>query len=87
VKLLLDHNISHKLVARLADVYPASTQTRLLNFGRTNDPQLWRFAKADDFILVTKDGDIARSADDLRRSTTRLRSGPDRSGALRLTRD
>jgi len=35
VKLLLDHNISHKLVARLADIFPDSTQTRLLNFGRT----------------------------------------------------
>ncbi len=32
MKLLLDHNVSHKLVARLADLFPDSTQTRLLNF-------------------------------------------------------
>jgi hypothetical protein len=25
VKLLLDHNVSHKLVARLEDVFPGST--------------------------------------------------------------
>jgi hypothetical protein len=31
VKLLFDHNISHKLIARVADLFPESTQTRLLN--------------------------------------------------------
>lgn len=62
MKLFLDHNISHKLVARLADIFPNSTQTRLLNFGRTNDPQLWLFAKAHDFIFVTKDSDLAELA-------------------------
>ena len=59
MKLLLDHNISHKLVARLADVFPDSTQTRLLNFGRANDPQLWSFAKTHGFVFVTKDRDVA----------------------------
>jgi predicted nuclease of predicted toxin-antitoxin system len=62
VKLLLDHNISHKLVARLADVFPGSTQTRLLNLGRTNDPQLWLIAKTNDYIFVTKDRDVAELA-------------------------
>jgi predicted nuclease of predicted toxin-antitoxin system len=62
VKLLLDHNISHKLVARLADVFPDSTQTRLLNLGRTNDPQLWLIAQAHGFIFVTKDKDVAELA-------------------------
>jgi predicted nuclease of predicted toxin-antitoxin system len=62
VKLLLDHNISHKLVARLAGVFPGSTQTRLLNLGRTNDPQLWLIAKTNDYIFVTKDRDVAELA-------------------------
>jgi len=62
VKLFLDHNLSHKLVARLADVFPDSTQTRLLNFGRTKDPQLWLFARAHGYILVTKDSDVAELA-------------------------
>jgi predicted nuclease of predicted toxin-antitoxin system len=59
VKLLFDHNVSHKLVPRLADIFPDSTQTRLLNFGRTNDPQLWLFAKVNEYIFVTKDRDVA----------------------------
>jgi predicted nuclease of predicted toxin-antitoxin system len=58
VKLLLDHNISHKLVARLADVFPGSTQT-VTELGRTNDPQLWLIAQTNDYILVTKDRDVA----------------------------
>jgi len=62
VKLLLDHNISHKLVARLADVFPDSTQTRLLNLGRTNDPQLWLFAKTHGYVFVSKDKDVAELA-------------------------
>ncbi len=44
MKLLFDHNISHKLVARLADIFPDSTQTRLINFGRTNCDVLELFA-------------------------------------------
>ena len=62
MKLLLDHNISHKLVARLADVFPDSTQTRLLNLGRTNDPQLWLIAKAHGYVFVSKDRDVAELA-------------------------
>ena len=62
MKLLLDHNISHKLVVRLADVFPGSTQTRLLNLGRTNDPQLWLIAQTHGFIFVTKDKDVAELA-------------------------
>jgi predicted nuclease of predicted toxin-antitoxin system len=62
VKLLLDHNISHKLVARLADVFPESVQTRMLNFSRTNDPQLWLFAKTNGYIFVSKDSDVAELA-------------------------
>jgi predicted nuclease of predicted toxin-antitoxin system len=62
VKLLLDHNLSHKIAIRLADVYPESTQTRLLNFGRTGDSELWFYARTHGYIVVTKDRDIAELA-------------------------
>lgn len=62
MKLLFDHNISHKLVARVGDLFPESTQTRLLNLGRTNDPQLWLIAKTHGFLFVTKDRDVAELA-------------------------
>ncbi|HEX7154880.1 MAG TPA: DUF5615 family PIN-like protein [Thermoanaerobaculia bacterium] len=62
MKLLLDHNLSHKLVGRLADVYPDSTQTRLLNFGRAGDSELWFYARTHGYIFVTKDRDVAELA-------------------------
>ena len=62
MKLLFDHNISHKLVPRLADLFPGSTQTRLLHLSRTNDPQLWLIAKTHGFVFVTKDRDVAELA-------------------------
>jgi predicted nuclease of predicted toxin-antitoxin system len=62
VKLLLDHNLSHKLVDRLADLYPGSTQTRLLRFSRSGDSELWFYARTHGFVLVTKDSDIAELA-------------------------
>ena len=62
VKLLLDHNLSHKLTARLGDVFPGSTQTRLLGFGRTVDSEIWFYARTHGFILVSKDNDFAELA-------------------------
>lgn len=62
MKLLLDHNLSHKLVVRLADVYPESTQTRFLNFRRAGDPEIWFYARTHGFVLVTKDNDFAELA-------------------------
>lgn len=59
MKLLFDHNPSHKLVPRLADLFPASTQTRLLNFGTASDLTVWQHAKDHAFVLVTLDKDFA----------------------------
>jgi len=62
VKLLFDHNLSHKLVPRLADIYPGSTQTRLLGFTRAADPEIWFHARTHDFMITSKDEDFAELA-------------------------
>src|SRR5271154_2865337 len=59
MKLLFDHNLSHKLVRRLADIFPDSTQTRLLNFSTADDSIIWQHAKANGFVVVTLDKDFA----------------------------
>ena len=59
MKLLFDHNLSHKLVRRLADIFPDSTQTRLLNFSTADDPIIWQHAKENGFVVVTLDKDFA----------------------------
>jgi predicted nuclease of predicted toxin-antitoxin system len=62
VKLLFDHNLSHKLVTRLADVFPGSTQTRLIDFARAADAEIWFHARTHDFVIVSKDNDFAELA-------------------------
>ena len=59
MKLLFDHNLSHRLVRRLADLFPDSQQTRLLGFERTEDRKLWEFAKTEGFTVVTLDKDFS----------------------------
>jgi predicted nuclease of predicted toxin-antitoxin system len=59
MKLLFDHNLSHKLVPRLADLFPDSTQTRLLNLSSSSDLVIWKHAKENNFIVVTLDKDFA----------------------------
>ena len=55
MKLLLDHNLSHRLVHRLADIFPESTQTKLLGFNRAADTFIWEHARANSFVVVTLD--------------------------------
>jgi len=62
MKLLFDHNLSHKLVPRLADVFPASTQTKLLGFGAADDSVIWQPAKANGFVVITLDKDFSELA-------------------------
>ena len=57
MKLLLDHHLSHKLVRKLADVFPDSTQTRLLGLGTAEDNVIWQHAKLHGFLVVTLDAD------------------------------
>ncbi len=59
MKLLFDHNLIHRLVRRLADVFPDSTQTKLLDFNRADDFFIWEYARANGFVIVTLDKDFA----------------------------
>ena len=59
VKLLLDQNLSPKLVKRLSDLYPNSNHLDLLGLGTANDTLIWEHAKGNDFVVVTKDADFA----------------------------
>ncbi len=58
MKLLFDHHLSHKLVKRLADVFPDSTQTRLLGMSSADDIALWSHAKQNGFMVVSLDSDF-----------------------------
>lgn len=58
MKLLLDENLSRKLVVRLAELYPESAH--VLEFGllASVDREIWDFAKARNFVIVSADSDF-----------------------------
>ena len=62
MKLLLDQNLSRRLVEALADLYPGSTHVVLCDLERSDDDRVWEFAQAEGFTLVTKDTDFHQLA-------------------------
>lgn len=58
MKLLFDQNLSPKLVALLADLFPASQHVRESGLERADDLSVWRYALEHGFAIVTKDSDF-----------------------------
>lgn len=59
MKLLFDHNLSPRLMKRLADLYPDSNHVYLLGLEQSDDEEVWEFARRGDFLIVTKDADFS----------------------------
>jgi predicted nuclease of predicted toxin-antitoxin system len=59
MKLLFDQNLSFKLCRRLADIFPDSTQVRLLGLAEADDHAIWQYAGSKGFVLVSQDADFA----------------------------
>ena len=62
MKLLFDRNLRFKLCQRLADLFPDSSQVRLLGLAEADDHALWHYAQANGFTLVSHDSDFADMA-------------------------
>jgi predicted nuclease of predicted toxin-antitoxin system len=62
MKLLFDQNLSFKLSQALSDLFPGSSQVRLLGLAEADDRAVWQHAKANGFLLVTQDSDFAEMA-------------------------
>jgi predicted nuclease of predicted toxin-antitoxin system len=59
LKLLFDQNLSRKLVKRLADIYPTLSHVQFHELEDKTDTEIWEFARANDFCIVTQDADFA----------------------------
>ena len=53
MKLLFDENLSRKLIARLSALYPGSAHVSEFDLLERPDREIWDFAQARDFIIVT----------------------------------
>ena len=58
MKLLFDQNLSDRLVSSLAEFFPNSTHVRRAGLGRAADEDVWQYAAAHGFIIVSKDSDF-----------------------------
>ena len=58
VKLLLDQNLSHRLVVSLASLYPDSSHVRMYGLKAAEDEKVWAFAREQGFMIVSKDSDF-----------------------------
>ena len=58
MKLLLDENISRRLVPFLQHDYPGSNQVVLLGMESASDKDVWQRAKQHDYVIVTRDADF-----------------------------
>ncbi|MBI5912705.1 MAG: DUF5615 family PIN-like protein [Betaproteobacteria bacterium] len=58
MKLLLDQNLSPFLASRLADIFPESAHVQDVGLDRADDAAVWDYARANGFIIVSKDSDF-----------------------------
>lgn len=58
MKLLLDENISLKLVKFILKDFPESNHIDFLKMQGAFDANIWKYAEDEDYIIVSKDNDF-----------------------------
>lgn len=58
MRLLLDENLSRKLVVHLAELYPGSAHVANCELLGRPDREIWAFAQREGFIIVSTDADF-----------------------------
>jgi predicted nuclease of predicted toxin-antitoxin system len=58
VTLLLDANLSWRLLATLEPLFPGSVQVGRLGVARTDDATIWQYARDHGLAIVTYDADF-----------------------------
>jgi predicted nuclease of predicted toxin-antitoxin system len=58
MKLLLDQNLSRKIVSQIEEIYPDSRHITSVMAETTSDRDIWLYAQENDFVILTKDDDF-----------------------------
>lgn len=58
MKLLFDQNLSPRLPRLLADIYAESVHVREIGLRDASDAEIWEYAKANGYAIVSKDSDF-----------------------------
>ena len=57
-RLLFDNNISHRVIARIDDIFPNTNHVMLEKLDDVSDERVWMFARSNGYTIVTKDSDF-----------------------------
>jgi len=58
MKLLLDENLSRRIIPFLQGAFPDSSQVALLGLEGASDSEIWLYAKDNGFVIVSRDSDF-----------------------------
>jgi predicted nuclease of predicted toxin-antitoxin system len=58
----LDENLSDPIIHKIADLYPNSTHVKTLGLVNTDNVIIWDYAKANSFVIVSKDSDFHQTS-------------------------
>src|SRR3989344_4634103 len=59
MKLLLDQNISRKLVKTLGRAFPGTNHVFILGLSTASDFEIWEYARTHAYVVVTQDSDFS----------------------------
>lgn len=58
MKLLVDENISYRILRLIGKSFPDSIHVTAIKEGKVTDTEIWNYAKENNFIIVTYDEDF-----------------------------
>ncbi len=58
MKLLLDENLSDRIVSQILDLFPGSSHVKAHGLAHTDDLLIWSFAQEHGYTIVSKDADF-----------------------------
>ncbi len=62
MKLLLDQNLSRNLIGSLGELFPDSTHVATVGLATATDREIWDYAGAHGYTIVSKDSDFRQLA-------------------------
>ena len=62
MKLLLDQNLSDRIISGISDLFPDSTHIKAVGLTEADDRVVWEWAKQHGFTIVSKDTDFHQRA-------------------------
>ncbi len=58
MKILLDANISYRVVNKIKDVFPKASHLKFHTLEECDDIKIWEFAKENNYTIITNDSDF-----------------------------